>query len=410
MGTDVTRRGLLATSIATMVAVSSTVQAETAKGTLKIGVLSDMSGVDSDIFGEGSVLAAHMASESVGFQAAGCKIEIVLADHQNKPDVGSSIARRWFDEDGVDAIVDVPTSSVALAVSSVAQERNKVFMPTGAFSAEITGKSCSPNTVHWTIDNWALANSIGRSLVLSGQRSWYFITADFAFGYDLQKIATAAIQANGGEVLGEARLPLGTADFSSALLSAQNSRATVIGLANAGPDMNNSIKQASEFGLLQGGQKVAAFALGINNVNGLGLAEAQGLLAATPFYWDLNEATRTWSRAFQSRHPKRAMPNEMQAGVYANLLHYFKAVDASDRNAGGRAVVEKMKEIPTDDPLFGKGRIRADGRKVHTLYTVQVKTPAESKEDWDYFKVVGTIPAEEAFRPLDQGGCSLVKA
>ena len=407
MSPTVSRRSFLAASLAA--AATGGARADTGKGTLKIGVLSDMSDVYADIFGEGSVLAARMAAESVGSQVAGMPVEILIADHQNKPDIGSAIARRWFDQDGVDAIVDVPTSSVALAVATIAQDKNKVFMPTGAFSAEITGKGCTPNTVHWTIDNWALANSIGKAIARAGGRSWYFITADFAFGYDLERIATASIQESGGQSLGQSRLPLGTTDFSTALLAAQSSGANVIGLANAGPDMNNSIKQAAEFGLTQSGQKIAAFALGINNVKGLGLAQAQGLLAATPFYWDINNSTRSWSKAFQARHPKHAMPNEMQAGVYANLLHYFKAVAATDRAAGGRAVVDKMKEMPTDDPLFGKGRIRADGRKVHPLYLVQVKTPAKSKEDWDYFKTIGSIAADEAFRPLDAGGCPLVK-
>jgi branched-chain amino acid transport system substrate-binding protein len=385
-------------------------RADMAKGTLKIGVLSDFSNVYADIFGEGSLLAARMAVESVGGKVAGLPVEIVFADHQNSPDIGSTTARKWFDADGVDAIVDVPTSSVALAVASLAQSKDKVFMPTGAFSAELTGKSCSPNTVHWTIDNWALANSIGRLLASTGAKKWYFITADFAFGYDLERISTDAVQTSGGTVLGHTRLPLGTTDFSSALLSAQTSRAEVIGLANAGPDMNNSIKGAAEFGLAEAGQKIAAFALGINNVKGLGLSQAAGLLAATPFYWDLNDATRAWSKAFQERHPKHAMPNEMQAGVYANLIHYFKAIEATKGETSGRAIVQGMEKLPTDDPLFGPGRIRADGRAIHPLYLVQVKSAAESKFDWDYFKVVGSVPADEAFRPLEAGGCPLVKA
>ncbi len=377
-------------------------------GVIKIGVLNDMSGLYSDLSGQGAVVAAKMAVEDFGAAAKGMKVEIVGADHQNKPDVGSNIARTWFDRDGVDVIVDVPTSSVALAVNEIAREKNKVFLVSGAAASDLTGPKCSPNTVHWTYDTWALANGTGKAMVKTGGDTWFFITADYAFGKALERDTTEVVLANGGKVLGSVRHPFPGTDFSSFLLQAQASKAKVIGLANAGGDTINSIKQAAEFGITQGGQSLAGLLVFISDVHALGLQTAQGLVLTEAFYWDQNDATRAFAKRFAPQF-KNNMPTMVQAGVYSAVLHYLKAVEALKSDADGKAVVAKMKEMPTDDPLFGKGTIRADGRKIHDMYLFEVKKPSESKGAWDYYKLRATIPAAEAFRPMKDGGCPLVK-
>jgi branched-chain amino acid transport system substrate-binding protein len=376
-------------------------------GVIKIGVLNDMSGLYADLAGQGSVVAAKMAVEDFGAAAKGMKVEIIGADHQNKPDVGSNIARTWFDRDNVDVIVDVPTSSVALAVNDIAREKNKVFLGSGPAASDLTGPKCSPNTVHWTYDTWALANGTGKAMVKTGGDTWFFITADYAFGKALERDTTEVVQANGGKVLGSVRHPFPGTDFSSFLLQAQASKAKVIGLANAGGDTINSIKQAAEFGITQGGQSLAGLLVFISDVHALGLQTAQGLVLTEAFYWDQNDASRAFAKRFAPQF-KNNMPTMVQAGVYAAVLHYLKAVEALKSDADGKAVVAKMKEMPTDDPLFGKGTIRADGRKIHDMYLFEVKKPSESKGAWDYYKLRATIPAAEAFRPMKDGGCPLV--
>ncbi|MGP0090158.1 MAG: ABC transporter substrate-binding protein [Xanthobacteraceae bacterium] len=376
-------------------------------GVIKIGVMNDMSGLYADISGPGAIAAARMAVEDFGAAQKGMKVEVIGADHQNKADVGSSIARKWFDVDQVDVIVDVPTSSVALAVSDIVREKNKVLLLSGAASSDLTGAKCSPNTVHWTYDTWAQANGTGKAVVQTGGTTWFFITADYAFGQALQRDTTAVVEKNGGKVLGSARHPLNTSDFSSFLLQAQASKAKVVGLANAGGDTINAIKQAAEFGIVQGGQNLAGLLVFINDVHALGLPTAQGLILTEAFYWDHDDATRAFAKRFAPQY-KGNMPSMVQAGVYAAVLHYLKAVEALKSDADGKAVVAKMKELPTDDPLFGKGVIRTDGRKIHDMFLFEVKKPTESKYPWDYYKLRATIPAAEAFRPLNEGGCPLV--
>jgi branched-chain amino acid transport system substrate-binding protein len=372
---------------------------------VKIGVLNDRSGIYADITGEGSAVAAQMAADDFGADK-GITVEVVSADHQNKPDVGSNIARQWYDTEGVDVIADVPTSSVALAINDITKEKNKVFLNSGAASSDLTGSKCSPNTVHWTYDTWALANGTGGSMVAAGGKTWFFVTADYAFGHALERDTSAVVKANGGEVIGGVRTPFPGTDFSSFLLQAQTSGAQVIGLANAGGDTINSIKQASEFGITQGGQSLAALLMFVNDVHALGLDVAQGLVLTESFYWDMNDQTRAWSAKFEEKTGKK--PSMIQAGVYASVLHYLKAVQAVG-SKDAAAVMAKMKEMPTDDPLFGKGVVRADGRKVHDMYLFRVKKPADSKGEWDLYDTVATIPADKAFRPLADGGCSLVK-
>lgn len=379
-------------------------QAQTA---VKIGVLNDRSGVYADLSGEGSVVAARMAVEDFKAADKGIKVDIVSADHQNKPDVGSTIARQWYDQDGVDAIFDVPTSSVALAVNQITKEKNKLFIDSGAGATDLTGPQCSPNTVHWTYDTWALAKGTGGAMVKQGGDTWFFITADYAFGHSLEKDTAALVVKSGGKVLGSVRHPFPGSDFSSFLLQAQASKAKVIGLANAGGDTINAIKQASEFGIVQGGQKLAGLLLFISDINALGLKAAQGLVLTESFYWDLNDGTRAFSKRFGEKMGGK-MPTMVHAGVYAGVLHYLKAVEAT-KSKDSATVMAKMKEMPTDDALFGKGMIRADGRKIHDTYLFEVKKPEESKGPWDYYKLVSTIPAAEAFKPMAEGGCPLVK-
>ncbi|HYL91045.1 MAG TPA: ABC transporter substrate-binding protein [Burkholderiales bacterium] len=373
-------------------------------GALKIAVLNDMSSVYADYQGVGSVIAAEMAIADYGGKAAGRKLEVLSADHLNKPDVGSSIARKWLDTEGVDMIADIPNSAVALAVSELVRTANKVFIGSGAGTSVLTGERCSPNTVHWTYDTYAQGHSIAKAIMKRGGKTWFFVTADYAFGHDLEKQAADEVTKNGGKVLGTVRHPLGTNDFSSFLLRAQSSGAQVVAFANAGGDLINSLKQAAEFNL-GAKQTLTGLIFDLNGVAPLGLQAAQGLLAVDPFYWDMNDGTRAWSRRFQARHPQKNMPNDMQAGVYAGTLHYLKAVDKVGSAADGRAIVAAMKSMPTDDALFGRGNIRADGRKMHPMYLFEVKKPAESRGDWDWYKLIETIPAEQAFRPLGEGGC-----
>jgi branched-chain amino acid transport system substrate-binding protein len=375
-------------------------------GTVRIGVMNDMTGVYADFQGPGSVVAAQLAVEDFAKQSKR-KVEVLSADHQNKPDIGAAIARRWFDAEGVDMIIDVPNSAIAIAVADVAREKNKVFVGSGAGSAVLTGEKCSPNTVHWTYDTYSMGHALAQGLLDKGAKSWFFITADYAFGADLQKQAADEVVAKGGTVVGSVRHPIGNSDFSSFLLQAQSSKADVVALANAGGDTVNTIKQATEF-KIRDKQRVTALIFDLQSVPSLGLQVAQGLTAINAFYWDMNDETRAWSLRYQARHPKKMMPNHMQAGVYAGVLHYLKAVEKVGSPADGRAVVAAMKAMPTDDPLFGKGTIRADGRKMHPMYLLEVKSPAESKGEWDVFKVAATIPAEQAFRPLKDGGCPLV--
>jgi branched-chain amino acid transport system substrate-binding protein len=373
---------------------------------VKVGVLNDMSGVYADTGGKGSVVAAQMAVEDFAKTNPDVQVEIVSADHQNKPDVGAAVARQWFDRDGVDAILDVPTSSVALAVSQVTREKNKIFIDSGAGTTELTGKQCSPNTIQWTYDTYALAHGTAGAMLKRGGDTWYFLTADYAFGLSLQNEATAVIDKGGGRVLGAARVPFPATDFSSFLLQAQASGAKVVGLANAGGDTVNAVKQAHEFGLTDGGQKLAALLIYAVDVHAIGLQTAQGLVLTESFYWDLNPGTRAFSERFYKRNGD-SMPTMNHAGVYAGLLHYLKAV-AATKSTDPQATMAWMKANPTDDPLFGKGTVRADGRKVHPMYLFEVKAPSESKGPWDLYKLLDTIPAEQAFRPLAEGGCPLV--
>ncbi len=375
---------------------------------VKIGVLNDRSGIYADVAGEGSVIAARMAAEDYGAADKGIGVEIISADHQNKPDVGSNIARQWYDTENVDVIADVPTSSVALAINEITREKNKIFLNSGAASSDLTGSACSPNTIHWTYDTWALANGTGSALVEQGGKTWFFVTADYAFGHQLEEDTSAVVEKAGGEVLGAVRHPFPGQDFSSFLLQAQASGANVIGMANAGGDTINTVKQAAEFGITQAGQSLAALLMFISDVHALGLQTAQGLVLTSPFYWDLNDQTREWSTRFQEQNDGK-MPTMVHAGVYSAVLHYLKAVDALD-SKDPAAVMEWMKANPASDPLFGEGEIRADGRKIHPVYLFRVKTPDQSEGDWDYYEMLQEIPAEEAFRPLDEGGCELVSA
>ena len=404
------KRKLLSTLVAGLgLAGAGMGQAQISDNVVKIGVLNDMSGIYADIAGPNSVVAARMAVEDfLKTSKSGLKVEVVSADHQNKPDVGSNFARQWYDKDGVDAIFDVPTSSVALAVSQITREKGKAFINSGAGTADLTGKACSPNTVHWTYDTWMLAHGTGSAIVKNGGDSWFFLTADYAFGHALEKDTEEVVLKSGGKVLGKVRTPFPTQDFSSFLLQAQSSKAKIIGLANAGGDTINAIKQASEFGIVKGGQNLAGLLVFITDIHGLGLSTAQGLLLTETFYWDLNDQTRAWTKRYQAAN-KGKIPSSGVAGVYAGVLHYLKAVEAAKTDDGTK-VVAKMKELPTDDPLFGKGSIRADGRKIHPAYLFEVKKPSESKGPYDYYKVRSTIPAEQAFRPLNEGGCSLVKS
>ena len=373
---------------------------------VKIGVLNDQSSLYADLTGQGSVHAARLAVEDFKAKEKGLNVEVIFADHQNKADVGSQIASKWYDAEGVDVIVDTPNSGVALAVNKLTRDKGKAFLVSGAATADLTGKACSPNTIHWTYDTWMLANGTGKAIVKTGGNTWYFLTADYAFGHALERDTEAVVLKEGGKVLGKVRHPLNTQDFSSFLLQAQASKAKIIGLANAGGDTTNSIKQAAEFGIVKGGQNLAGMLVFLTDIHALGLDKAQGLIFTETFYWDRNDASRAFAKRISALN-KGIHPTMIHAGVYSAVLHYLKAVEALKSDDGTR-VIAKMKEMPTDDPLFGKGSVRADGRKIHPAYLVEVKKPAESKKPWDYYKIRAEIPADQAFRPIADGECPLV--
>jgi branched-chain amino acid transport system substrate-binding protein len=394
--------------VAAAALASSSAYAQITDGVVKIGVLTDMSSLYSDLAGAGSVAAAKLAVADFNPAAKGMKVEIISGDHQNKPDIASSLANSWFDVDKVDVIVDVVNSGTALATSEVGRLKNKPVLVSGAASSDLTGSKCNADTIHWVYDTWNLANGTGKAVVKTGGNTWFFLTADYAFGQALERDTSAVVEANGGKVLGKVRVPINTSDFSSFLLQAQASRAKVIGLANAGGDTINSIKQAAEFGLVAGGQSLAGLLVFASDVAALGLPTAQGLVLTETWYWDLNDASRAWTKRWQVERPGK-FPTMIHAGVYSSIIHYLKAVEALKADGDGRAVVAKMKELPTDDPLFGKSVVRADGRKIHDAYLFEVKKPSESKYPGDFYKIRATIPAAEAFRPLKEGGCPLVQ-
>jgi branched-chain amino acid transport system substrate-binding protein len=392
--------------IAAVLTLGATASAEMSGDVVKIGVLSDMSGLYSDIGGPGSVEAARMAIADFGGSVRGKKIELISAGHQNQPDVGSMIATQWFGSDDVDAIVDVPNSSVALAVQEVARNKKKVLLISGAAASDLTGKACSPTSVHWTYDTLALANGTGAALVKAGGDTWFFITADYAFGHNLERDTSRVVEEYGGTVLGSVLAPLGTADFSSYLLQAQNSKAKVIGLANAGGDTINSIKQAGEFGVLEGRQKLAGLLVFISDIHSLGLQAAQGLQLTSAFYWDQDDATRAWSKRFMDEMKRE--PTMVQAGVYGAIMHYLAAIKATGSD-DGPTVVKQMKATPVNDFMTKNGKIREDGTLVRDMYLFEVKKPSESKGPWDYYKQIAVIPGEEGFKLPGPNQCPLVK-
>ena len=381
-------------------------QEKISDGVVKIGMLEDMSSIYADITGVGAVTAATMAVADFGGKVLGRPIEIVSADHQNKPDIASATAREWFDNEHVDALMDVAASATALAAIEVAKTKNKIVVLNGPGATRITNEACTPVSIHYTYDNYALSHGTGAAMVKAGYDTWFFLTADYAFGHDLEDVTAAVVKAGGGKVLGSVRVPLNTSDFSSALLQAQASKAKVIGLANAGADAINSIKQAAEFGIVRDGQKLAGLLVYINDVNALGLEAAQGMQLTNAFYWDRNEGSRAWAQRYFERMKK--MPNMTQAGIYSATMHYLEAVAAAGTDET-QAVMEKMRATPINDFFVKNGRIREDGRMVHEMYLYEVKTPAESKEPWDYYKLVATIPADQAFQPLAESKCPLVK-
>jgi branched-chain amino acid transport system substrate-binding protein len=387
--------------------LTGSAQAQTLPDTIKIGVLADMSSLYADLGGPGSVVAAQMAVDDFGGTVLGKKIEIVSADHQNKPDVASSIARQWFDEQGVQMITDLTTSSVALAVQEIARAENKVILISGAASSDLTGKACAPTSVHWTYDTVALANGTGAAVVKAGGDTWFFITADYAFGHALERDTTAVIEANGGKVLGSVNVPLNTADFSSFLLQAQASKAKVVGLANAGGDTITSIKQAAEFGLVAGGQKLAGLLVFISDVHSLGLQTAQGLQLTESFYWDQDDQTRAWSKKFFEKTNKQ--PTMTQAGVYSATTHYLDAIKATG-SIDGPTIIKELKSKPIEDFMIRNGHIRDDGTLVHDMYLYEVKKPSESQGPWDLYKLIATIPGEEAYKRPHGNECPLVKS
>ncbi|MBR0800316.1 ABC transporter substrate-binding protein [Bradyrhizobium jicamae] len=384
--------------------LAPTVRAQT---TVKIGVLTDLSGPYADLSGRGSIIGTQLAVEEFKSQHKDISVEVISADHQNKPDIGGAIARKWFDQEGVDAIIDVANSGVALAVSQIAKDKDKVFLATGPATSDLTGKACSPNTVHWTYDTYALSHGTGGALVKAGGNTWFFLTADYAFGQALERDTSAVVVAEGGEVAGSVKHPLNTSDFSSFLLQAQAAKTKVIGLGNAGADTINAIKQASEFGITEN-TKLAALLFFITDVHSLGLKAAHGLVLTEAYYWDLNDGARGFARRFAEKAPGR-VPSQIHAGAYSATLHYLKAIAAAPNNKSGAAVVSEMKKLPTDDVVFGQGSVREDGRQLHDMYLFEVKKPEESKGPWDYYKLVSKIAAKDAFRPLSESTCPLVK-
>ena len=407
---QVSRRNVIAGAAATGALPLSLARAQAAN-TVRIGVMTDMSGMYRDNTGPTSVAAAREAAAEFG-ASHGFRVEVIEADHQNRPDVGVNLARQWYDQ-GVDLIIDVPTSSVGLAVSNVAREKNKAYINVGSATADLTGAQCSPNTIHWAYDTFMLARSTGGATVRAGGDTWFFITADYAFGHALERDTTNFVRAAGGRILGQVRTPFpGTTDFSSFLVQAQASRAKVIGLANAGADTQNCVKQAAEFGLTRRGIKLASLLLFVNDVHGLGLQTAQGLVCTESFYWDLNDKTRAWTERMLRRVPTN-YPNMIHAGCYSGTLHFLKTVAAMGvpaAKASGLDLINRMKAQPSEDDLYGKAIIRPDGRRLIPSYLFEVKTPAESRKPWDYYKLLQTTPAEEAFRPIGEGGCALVRS
>src|SRR5689334_23705522 len=404
------KRSLAALALTTSLVFAGGGFAQTLDKNVKVGSLGDQSGLYADIGGPGSTIAAQMAIEDSGLKAKGWKIDLIQADHLNKPDVGTNIGKQWIDVEKVDVFVDLAASNVGLAIANLAREKNVVNLNSGSASSDLTGAQCTPNTVHWVYDTYMLANGTGKALVKSGGDTWFFLTADYAFGQALERDTAAVVTANGGKVVGGVKHPLNNADFSSFLLQAQSSKARIIGMANAGGDTTNTIKQAAEFGIVAGGQKLAGLLMFLTDVQSLGLKTAEGLNFTETFYWDMNDQTRAFSKRFMERY-KKSPPTMVHAGVYSSLIHYFKALEALGGNPhDGRAIVAKMKDMPTDDALFGKGSIRVDGRKIHPAYLFEVKKPSESKAAFDIFKLRATIPADEAFRPLKDGGCPLVKS
>jgi len=394
-------------TIAATIATAGPAAAQISDNVVKIGVLNDRSGPYADLGGEGSAIAARMAVEEFGGSVLGKPVAIVTADHQNKPDIGSTLARRWIDEEQVDAIADVPHSATALGVLTVTREKNRMLLLSGPALTEFTGKQCAPTTIHWTYDSYSMANGTVRALVKQGGDTWFFLTGDNAGSHSQERDGITFVEKAGGKVAGTVRHPLNTLDFSSYLLQAQSSNAKVIGLANAGGDTVNSIKQAAEFGITQGGQRLASLLMFISDVHAIGLKDAQGLVVTEPFYWNMNDKTREWSRRFMAKHGGRA-PTAAQAGVYGAVLHYLKAIDKAGTD-DSLAVAKAMKELPVNDMFSTNFKIRPDGRVVRDMYLLEVKSPAESKEPWDYYKVVATIPGDEAYRPMAEGGCPLVK-
>ena len=384
-----------------------TAWAQVSDGVVKLGVLNDMSGLYADVSGKGGVVAAQMAAEDFGGKVLGAPIEIIGGDHQNKPDVGAGLARQWIDTDHVDAIVDVPTSSVALAIQEVTREKKRIFLMSGPASSDLTGKACSPYGIHWTYDTYALAHGTGGALVKQGGDSWFFITADYAFGHALERDTGDAVKAAGGKVLGAVNAPLNTQDFSSYLLQAQASKAKVIGLANAGGDTINSIKQASEFGIVAGGQKLAGLLVFLSDIHSIGLKTAQGLTITSAWYWDKDDASRTFAKRFMARNPTGLPPTYIQAGIYTEVAFYLKAIKAAGTDDADK-VVAQMRKMKINDFMTKDGWVREDGRVMRDMYLEEVKSPAESKYPFDYVKILATIPADQAFRPLKDGNCPLV--
>jgi branched-chain amino acid transport system substrate-binding protein len=399
------KNGALAIAAVLIALFSGTAAGLAAEAAVKIGILNDQSSLYADETGKGSVVAAQMAAEDAG-PVLGKKVEVIFADHQNKADLGSSIARQWYDVDGVDVIADAGPSSIALAVEEVSREKKKLVLFSGPASSDITGSHCSPYAAHWTYDTYALAHGTGATVVKQGGDTWFFITADYAFGYALERDTSDVIKAANGKILGDVKVPLNTADFSSFLLKAQGSKAKIIGLANAGGDTMNSIKQGAEFGIAQGGQKFAALLMFISDVHSLGLQAAQGLQFTSAFYWDMNDQTRAWSKRYFER--MHSMPTMNHAGVYSAVHHYLEAVKALGTKDPDK-VMAKMRATPINDFMTRNGTLRIDGRVVRDMYLLQVKKPEESKYPWDYLKVLDTIPGDKAFRPLNEGGCPLVK-
>jgi len=402
------RTASIATGTALMLAAAFAAQAQdkVSDGVVKIGMLEDMSSIYADITGMGAVTAARMAVEDFGGKVLGKPIEVIFADHQNKPDIASATAREWFDVQRVDALMDVAASATALAAIEVAKSKNKIVVLNGPGATRITNEACTPISIHYTYDNYAISHGTGAAILKAGYDTWFFITADYAFGHDLEQTTAAVIRAGGGQVLGSVRVPINTSDFSSALLQAQSSKAKVVGLANAGADTTNSIKQASEFGVVRGGQKLAGLLVFINDVSALGLEAAQGMLLTNAFYWDRNEESRAWAQRYFQRMGK--MPNMTQAGIYSATTHYLNAVRAAGTDET-EAVMARMRATPINDVFARSGTIREDGRMVHEMYLYEVKKPAESKGAWDYYKPVATIPADQAFQPLSESKCPLVR-